>query len=532
MIIKKLNGMFHKHGRWLFGVITVVIIISFVGFLAPGQFGFEGLGGPGDTKVGTAFGKKVTYNDLQKQARFITLFQYMLYGRSSNIQPEQLFTSFCVMEYVRSRGITVSDAEVVKYMQDFPAFMTNGKFDLAKYRNLSAMLNDQGFSNGDIADAVRMVVAQEKLRADFENSVIVTPDEVEQFYRAINGSFDVIVKQFPVADYRKAVVPNANKVQEFFKANQGAYTIPGKASGLIAKFPYANYAAKAAQECTDAEVNKYFTEHRQDFAENGKVPEFKTISAKVRAAAINARAMELAKAAAYDYADTVYNMLTETAADKRESELRKLAAQLKITLTESGMLEAGASVMGAQLNQAYGSSNPLTEIISDEKTASVGVALNGVAARPAKMNEVSKQLQNDYITDEAMKLARKAAAEFRASVAKAGSVNAARALFDSVKAGKNTAFKFSSKQNPPAGMEMLAYSVYGSKTGDSAEVPGMDEVNVILVVKRYPADMKDFESSRPQYEMMCRARKVQAALAGVEELISTQCRMDSMADQQ
>jgi hypothetical protein len=32
--------------------------------------------------------------------------------------------------------------------------------------------------------------------------------------------------------------------------------------------------------------------------------------------------------------------------------------------------------------------------------------------------------------------------------------------------------------------------------------------------------------------MMCRARKVQAALAGVEELISTQCRMDSMADQQ
>ena len=39
MIIKKLNGMFHKHGRWLFGIITVVIIVSFVGFLAPGQFG-------------------------------------------------------------------------------------------------------------------------------------------------------------------------------------------------------------------------------------------------------------------------------------------------------------------------------------------------------------------------------------------------------------------------------------------------------------------------------------------------------------
>ena len=41
MIIKKLNTMFHKHSRWLFGGFTIVIIISFMGFLTPGQFGCD-----------------------------------------------------------------------------------------------------------------------------------------------------------------------------------------------------------------------------------------------------------------------------------------------------------------------------------------------------------------------------------------------------------------------------------------------------------------------------------------------------------
>ena len=30
MIIKKLNNLFHKHSRWLFGAFTIVIIVSFM----------------------------------------------------------------------------------------------------------------------------------------------------------------------------------------------------------------------------------------------------------------------------------------------------------------------------------------------------------------------------------------------------------------------------------------------------------------------------------------------------------------------
>ena len=59
MIIKKLNTMFHKHSRWLFGAFTIVIIVSFMGFLTPGQFGLDMFSDPANTRVGTAFGEPV-----------------------------------------------------------------------------------------------------------------------------------------------------------------------------------------------------------------------------------------------------------------------------------------------------------------------------------------------------------------------------------------------------------------------------------------------------------------------------------------
>ena len=533
MIIKKLNGMFHKHGRWLFGVITVVIIVSFVGFLAPGQFGFEGFSGPGETKVGTAFGKAVTWNDIQKQGRLVTLFQYMFYGQAMNVQPQQLFFTYCSNQAVARKGIVVSDKEVVKFIQEYPQFQTNGKFDIAKYRNVTKFLNDRGFSDSEIADAIRMALGQQKLQKSFEDTVVITPDEVEHFYRSVNSSFDITAKSFAVKDYQKKVAMDGKKLQEFFKANQASYMIPGKAAGLIAKFPFANYAARAAKECTAADVEKYFAAHRQDFAVDGKVPEFKTITAKVRAAAVADRAKELARAAAYDFADAAYGMLSETAAEKREVELRKLAAARKIILADSGMVEASVSPMAAQLNQVFGTSNPLTEIVSDDKAASVGIALKGIAARPAKITEAGNKVKNDFINAEAMKLAQKAAADFKATLEKAKDVKAKAALFAAEKSGKNTAFTFSSKKNPPAGLEMVAYNIYNLKSGDVSEaVPGQDAVTVALLVKRTPADMKEFAASRMQYEAMCRSRKAAAAMASFEEELSAQCQMDAKAFQQ
>ena len=74
MVIRSINNFFGKNSRWIFGIFTVVIIVSFMGFLTPGTFGGCGMGQ--GNEVGSAFGKKVTYADLNE----------MMYAGASLVQ--------------------------------------------------------------------------------------------------------------------------------------------------------------------------------------------------------------------------------------------------------------------------------------------------------------------------------------------------------------------------------------------------------------------------------------------------------------
>ena len=90
MIIKKLNTVFHKHSRVLFGAFTLIIIVSFLGFLTPGQFGC------GDMQLGTpaageAYGQKVSIDDLRETQRRLSIFSEAFMGQRAEADLEQVF---------------------------------------------------------------------------------------------------------------------------------------------------------------------------------------------------------------------------------------------------------------------------------------------------------------------------------------------------------------------------------------------------------------------------------------------------------
>ena len=63
MVIRKMNTVLVKHNKILFGVFTVIIIISFVWFFIPGLDGsalFEKRGDAPNAVVGTVFGRNIT----------------------------------------------------------------------------------------------------------------------------------------------------------------------------------------------------------------------------------------------------------------------------------------------------------------------------------------------------------------------------------------------------------------------------------------------------------------------------------------
>ena len=201
MIIKKLNTMFYKHGRVLFAVFTFVIIITFLDFLTPGRGGCGEGGAWGTPGVGTAFGKKVTIDDLRdlsQQQQVINMAFYSGSGR--DVRPEELFQEYCMLEKAAQLGITASSKEIAQYLTALPLFWQDGKFSEAKYREQMAAFKKQGISEALLNQAVRTIVILSKLQQEVTAGVIVTDNEVAEAYRQACTKYLVGVKRFAAKD--------------------------------------------------------------------------------------------------------------------------------------------------------------------------------------------------------------------------------------------------------------------------------------------------------------------------------------------
>ena len=84
MVIRKMNTVLVKHNKILFGIFSVIIIISFVWFFTPGLDGsllFGGAGASPNAEVATVFGKKITNKQYQQAYRDRVLVLEAMTGR-------------------------------------------------------------------------------------------------------------------------------------------------------------------------------------------------------------------------------------------------------------------------------------------------------------------------------------------------------------------------------------------------------------------------------------------------------------------
>ena len=164
MVIKKLNNLFHKHSRILFGAFTVLIILAFTDFLTPGNI--SGCDSASNTQVGTAFGKKVSADDLQKTYRDLSLYAMVVYGGEMNFEARRIFYQFCQIKRAEQLGITVSDAEIAEKIRKSPIF--GEKFSVEAY---DKFLKDRGLNPADLNEAMRQNMKVEKMLENLTDSV-------------------------------------------------------------------------------------------------------------------------------------------------------------------------------------------------------------------------------------------------------------------------------------------------------------------------------------------------------------------------
>ena len=526
MIIKKLNTVFHKHSKVLFGAFTLIIIVSFLGFLTPGQFGCGdmSLGAPA---VGEAYGKKVTIDDLRETQRQFSIFSEAFTGQRFDVDFERVFFFHCARIKAEQLGIRVSAKEIGEAIRTVPMLMTEGKFDNAKYKTMIANLGRFGISEDELIEAIRTRLVIGKLQSRLAGSVIVTDSEIEEVFRSGFTKYQVAAAGF-TADSVKTV-PTEAQLKEFFEAHRAAYKIEGKFSAVVASVSANKFAAAAKKDATEERLKKFFSANIRLFVgKDGKVPEFGAVKPEVLKRFVAAESLESAKRKAYDFASSIYEKMNEIPAEKRKEFFATSAARQGLTVQTAEDVPLSGNTLGSVKSHdlvkalaGVAESNPVTDVVTVGDTVCVGCRIKIVPTRPAAtLDEVKAQVVGDWRLVKVRELAAAEAVKLQAIADPAKRLQAFRAL-ENVKFTDFTFTKFGDPA-PPAGFE-VALQLVQNRSGSTVAISDSNGAQLFYLIKRTAPDPKTFAAEKARCAFMCRLLKQSLAGAELTEDIAAHC---------
>ncbi len=534
-MIRSINRFFSKNSRWLFGIFTVIIIVAFMDFLSPGTFG--GCAMNSNSEAGTVFGEKVTYSDLRNVMNDMGIVMTLQFGGMSRDLPvENAFYIYAQTEAAKRRGIVVSDQEVADYIVKLPRFNANGKFDAKLYNDFIKNLGTQGnISSVDVNNAIRNFLLLNKLQSEIEASVVITDNELENFYKIYNEKITLKRIVFDVDSYLAKVKLTDADLQKYFKDNSVNYKIPARSKAMLACFEYDSPALikEADKSITEKAMKEYYENNKTRFtvsSDKGSViTPYNKAKASVR---INLRAdiiKKLALQKAQIFARDVYDAAAEDAKNCGKI-FSANAAKGKIKVVEVPYFKATDTKLGsiesANLIReiiATASDVPVSNAVAAEKGVYVGHAVAFEAERPAKFDEVKKSVTDDCRKDKARQLAvsdcEKLIAELSAlAPAKlAAKVNADKRFKDM------KPFTMETQHTEPVDMLCRQYT-FNLKQGELSKLMFVPNgVGAAYVVKRELGSMKDFESKKAMVKTIYRSLKAQSAMRDFENYLNSQC---------
>ena len=190
-MIQRMNNVLIKHSKILFGVITIVIIISFVWFFTPGADGSL-LFSRNSNVIAKIGNEEVKVSDAERAQKSTMLAQasalYAVYGdkaadflgRIGRTGEDQLRVLATSLKLAELRGFAVSDAEVQEEIKKDPAFRENNKFSAEKYNAFVKILEGAGFSAADYENATRDALLLQKFQMSaFDGVTVPSASEVE-----------------------------------------------------------------------------------------------------------------------------------------------------------------------------------------------------------------------------------------------------------------------------------------------------------------------------------------------------------------
>lgn len=419
-----------RHQKWLWIVISALVIISFVWYFNPNQQ-MSGQGaGDANAAVGSIYGEPITvsqYNDAYREA---TLQYFFTYGQwpendemTRQMRPIERETKnrLLLVRKLKDYNIEVDRKAVAESVR-------NNFTNYATLENFYQFIGQRRLRPEDHERYVRHQIGIQHLAVLVATpGKLVTPQQAEHTLREERQKIDTKVVLFPLSNYLAKVNVTPEAIATYYTNSSARYRLPKRVQLSYVAFPASNYLAQADERIA-AQTN---LNQQIDSLYNQRGPQFYTDAAgqpltpeaakqRIRDEVRKEGALMEARKAAYEFARGLEDVKINPANPNPAEPLENLAGTkgLNVQLTEpfsefTGPKDLNVPEQFSRLAFMLTPEEPLVqEPIAGEDAVYVLAFKRGIPSEQEPLEAVRERVTSDYTRNEGFRLMREAATQF------------------------------------------------------------------------------------------------------------------------
>ena len=420
-------GTIRKHQTWLWAIIIVVIVISFVIYFNPSsQFDSGGVVRAGD--FGTIGDEKITLDKFGAAQREIYLRFFTSYGdwpdkdsRNSGFDVErETFYRLLLLHKIKEQGIHVSTAVVAQHANEVLRSLGGGE-PVPLSELVTRKLSERGLTAADFERFIRNEIAIQELAALVAGSGrLVTPEEARAAYTREHEELSAQVVAFLAKDHLASVNVSTQAVEQFYTNRMSAYRLPERVQVSYVAFSVSNHLADTEAELAKTNLTEIVDANLQRLGTNylryGSTPD--EAKAKIREQIIRGQALAKARKQANEFATVLFDREPVTVAN-----LNQLAQERGLTVKttepfdrEHGPKEFRAGINFVQAAFKLTPDYPFSSPVTDEDAAYVLAFNRRLPSEVPSLESIRAQVTTDCRYEQAVMLARQAGAAFQVTL--------------------------------------------------------------------------------------------------------------------
>jgi peptidyl-prolyl cis-trans isomerase D len=166
-----------------------------------------------------------------------------------------------ILQAAPALGLEVSNAELQRHIESYPAFQKNGHFDFKRY---SWILSHSHISRQDFETSERQQLLIRKVIADVTSLAKVSDAELQELFQISTEAVNVNYLTVSPQKYLAQEKPSDAAVAQFYKENQAQFRLPDRVRVKYLIFATQDYLKRV--KLKPGEVKDYLGAHEDEYS--------------------------------------------------------------------------------------------------------------------------------------------------------------------------------------------------------------------------------------------------------------------------